>query len=157
MFCRSLFVLSTFFFWSLCCLFFVDLRILITSLVSSNSSYTQTTMDSAKIKYEMAILKSKLRTTIDEKLESSRRHSSGMGGTNIDSYKSPLGYISKLTVLSILLYWNKQHTHNQVVREIMGSCPDRVKSYYRICTWWFSAKSHSIKEKGQRLFVSESG
>jgi hypothetical protein len=38
-------------------LFIVDLRILITSLVSSNSSYTQTTMDSAKIKYEMAILK----------------------------------------------------------------------------------------------------
>jgi hypothetical protein len=80
-----------------------------------------------------------------------------VGGTNIDSYKSPLGYISKLTVLSILLYWNKQHIHNQVVREIMGSCPDRVKSDYRIGTWWFSAKSHSIKEKGQRLFVSESG
>jgi hypothetical protein len=29
-----------FFFWSLCCLFF-DIRILITSLVSSNSSYTK--------------------------------------------------------------------------------------------------------------------
>ena len=27
-----------FFFWSLCCLFFFDIRILITSLVSSNSS-----------------------------------------------------------------------------------------------------------------------
>ena len=32
MFCRSLFVLLYFFFWSLCCLLFFDLRILITSL-----------------------------------------------------------------------------------------------------------------------------
>jgi hypothetical protein len=32
MFCRSLFVLLYFFFWSLCCLFFFDIRILITSL-----------------------------------------------------------------------------------------------------------------------------
>jgi hypothetical protein len=39
MFCRSLFVILSFFFWSLCCLFFFDLRILITPLVSSNSSY----------------------------------------------------------------------------------------------------------------------
>ena len=39
MFCRSLFVLLSFFFWSLCCLFFFDIRILITPLVSSNSSY----------------------------------------------------------------------------------------------------------------------
>ena len=38
MFCRSLFVLMYFFFWSLCCLFFVDIRILITPLLSSNSS-----------------------------------------------------------------------------------------------------------------------
>jgi hypothetical protein len=30
MFCKSLFVLLSFFFWSLCCLFFFDLRILIT-------------------------------------------------------------------------------------------------------------------------------
>jgi hypothetical protein len=37
-FCRSLFVLLSFFFWPLCGLFF-DLRILITPLVSSNSSY----------------------------------------------------------------------------------------------------------------------
>ena len=37
MFCRSLFVLLSFFFWSLCCLFF-DIQILITPLVSSNSS-----------------------------------------------------------------------------------------------------------------------
>jgi hypothetical protein len=36
--CRSLFVLLYFFFWPLCFLFFFDLRILITSLVSSNSS-----------------------------------------------------------------------------------------------------------------------
>ena len=40
MFCRSLFVLSYFFFWPLCCLFIFDLRILIiTPLVSSDSSY----------------------------------------------------------------------------------------------------------------------
>jgi hypothetical protein len=38
MFCRSLFVRLCFFFWPLCCLSF-DLRILITPLVSSNSSY----------------------------------------------------------------------------------------------------------------------
>ena len=38
MFCRSLFVLFYFFFWPLCCLFFFDIRILITPLVSSNSS-----------------------------------------------------------------------------------------------------------------------
>jgi hypothetical protein len=30
MFCRSLFVLLSFFFWPLCCLYFFDLRILIT-------------------------------------------------------------------------------------------------------------------------------
>ena len=39
MFCRSLFVLLSFFFWPLSCLFFFDLRILITPLVSSNFSY----------------------------------------------------------------------------------------------------------------------
>ena len=38
MFCGSLFVLLYFFFWPLCCLSF-DLRILITPLVSSSSSY----------------------------------------------------------------------------------------------------------------------
>ena len=38
MFCRSLFVPLFFFFWSLCCPSFFHLRILITSLVSSNSS-----------------------------------------------------------------------------------------------------------------------
>jgi hypothetical protein len=37
-FCRSLFVLLFFFFWPLCCLFFFDLLILITPLVSTNSS-----------------------------------------------------------------------------------------------------------------------
>jgi len=35
--CRSLFVLLSFLFWLLCCLFF-DLQVLITPLVSSNSS-----------------------------------------------------------------------------------------------------------------------
>ena len=33
MFCRSLFVLLYFFFWPLCCLFFFDIRILITPLI----------------------------------------------------------------------------------------------------------------------------
>jgi hypothetical protein len=40
--CRSLFVHLHFFFWPLCCLFYFDLRILITLLVSSNSSYLYT-------------------------------------------------------------------------------------------------------------------
>ena len=39
MFCRSLFVLLSFFFWPLCCLSFFDLWILITPLVSCSSSY----------------------------------------------------------------------------------------------------------------------
>jgi len=38
-FCRSLFVLLSFFLWLLCCLSFFDLRLLITSLSSSNFSY----------------------------------------------------------------------------------------------------------------------
>jgi hypothetical protein len=37
MFCRSLFVLLYFFIWPLCCMFFFDIRILITPLVSSNA------------------------------------------------------------------------------------------------------------------------
>ena len=37
-FCRSLFFLLCIFFWPLCCLFFFDIRILITPLVSSKSS-----------------------------------------------------------------------------------------------------------------------
>ena len=39
LFCRSLFVLLYFFFWPLCCLFFYNIRILITPLVSSNRFY----------------------------------------------------------------------------------------------------------------------
>jgi hypothetical protein len=39
MFCRSLFVLLSLFFWPLCCVFFFELRILITHLTSSNSSW----------------------------------------------------------------------------------------------------------------------
>ena len=38
--CRSFFVLLYFFCWPLCCLFFFDIQILITPLVSSNSSYS---------------------------------------------------------------------------------------------------------------------
>jgi hypothetical protein len=40
MFCRSLFVLLSFFFWPLCCVSFRNLRILITPFVSSNSSFS---------------------------------------------------------------------------------------------------------------------
>ena len=36
----GLFIFSYLFFWPLCCLFFFDIRILITPLVSSNSSYS---------------------------------------------------------------------------------------------------------------------
>ena len=39
MFCRSFVVLLYLFFWPLCCLFFSDIRVLITPLVSSNSSF----------------------------------------------------------------------------------------------------------------------
>ena len=39
MFCRTFFVLLYFFFWPLCCLSFLDLRILILPLVSSSSFY----------------------------------------------------------------------------------------------------------------------
>ena len=39
MFCRSLFVLLCVFIWPLYCLFFFDIRILITPLLSSNSSF----------------------------------------------------------------------------------------------------------------------
>jgi hypothetical protein len=38
MLCKSLFVLLYFFFWPLCCLFFIDIRILMNPLVSSSSS-----------------------------------------------------------------------------------------------------------------------
>ena len=38
-FCKSLFVLLYIFCWPLCCLLFFDIRILLTPLVSSNSSY----------------------------------------------------------------------------------------------------------------------
>ena len=44
MFCRSLFVLLSLFFCLLCFLSFLDLWILITPLVSSNSSYLQLTL-----------------------------------------------------------------------------------------------------------------
>jgi hypothetical protein len=47
MFCRSLFVLLYIFFWPLCCLFFFDIRILITPLVSSNSSYREPSIDAS--------------------------------------------------------------------------------------------------------------
>ena len=47
MFCRSLFVLLYFFFWPLCCLFFFNIRILITSL-----RYLQTLL-SDKLSYNV--------------------------------------------------------------------------------------------------------
>jgi hypothetical protein len=47
MFCRSLFVLLYFFFWQLCRLVFFDIRILITPLVSSNSSNRGLSIDAS--------------------------------------------------------------------------------------------------------------
>ena len=47
MFCRQLFVLLSFFFCPLCCLFFFDLRILSIPLLSSNSSFTKREEDLA--------------------------------------------------------------------------------------------------------------
>ena len=44
MFCRLLFDLSSLCMWLLCCLTFFDLRILLTTLVSSNSSYYACTL-----------------------------------------------------------------------------------------------------------------
>ena len=58
MFCRSLFVLSSFFFWPLCCLSFFDLLILITPLVTSNSSCTW-----IKIKYAYKYVINTITTT----------------------------------------------------------------------------------------------
>ena len=52
--CRSLFVLLYVFFWSLCCLFF-DIRILITPLVSSNSSFTRRRFTSSRRIQQMFI------------------------------------------------------------------------------------------------------
>jgi hypothetical protein len=46
MFCRSSFAFLSFFIWPLCCLSFFDLRLLITPLVSSNSSYRDKVWDS---------------------------------------------------------------------------------------------------------------
>lgn len=46
-FCRSLFVLLALFFWVLCCLSFYDLRLLITPLVSSNTSSNDLWQDQA--------------------------------------------------------------------------------------------------------------
>ena len=87
MFCRSLFVLLYFFFWPLCCLFFFDIRILTTPLVSSNSScsrngspqyirylrtydcmkngcYTARPLLPSKIEYEKSTLKNIAKTAI---------------------------------------------------------------------------------------------
>jgi hypothetical protein len=43
-FCRSLFVLLSFFCWPLCCQFFLNLRIVITPLASSNFSGNDSTL-----------------------------------------------------------------------------------------------------------------
>ena len=57
MFCRSLFVLSYFYLWPLCCLFFFDIRILIiTPLVSSDSSYLYVSKITIYISLEFLII-----------------------------------------------------------------------------------------------------
>jgi hypothetical protein len=83
MFCRSLFVLLYFFLWSLCCLSF-NLRILmITPLVSSNSSHT---------KHVSNKLKNKLKKIQYQSINQS-----------INIYSSNLdGVICKTTVLIII-------------------------------------------------------
>jgi hypothetical protein len=45
MFCRSLFALLYFFFWPLCCLFYFDIRILITSRWYLQTFLTRSTLD----------------------------------------------------------------------------------------------------------------
>ena len=52
---RSLFVLLYFFFWPLCCLFFFDIRILITPLVSANSSYTKNNLKQLQMSNSLLI------------------------------------------------------------------------------------------------------
>ena len=42
MFCKSLFVILSFFLWSVCCLYFFDLHLLITPSISSDFSCTCT-------------------------------------------------------------------------------------------------------------------
>ena len=63
MFCRSLFVLLYFFVWPLCCLFFFDIRILITPLVSSNYSCQWLWIDHAWL-YLRVSLTSMLRVSL---------------------------------------------------------------------------------------------
>ena len=67
MFCRSLFVLL--YFWSLCWLSFFDLRILITLLVSSNSSPLIKSVSFSRYKAHIYILSScMLRTPLSERI-----------------------------------------------------------------------------------------
>jgi hypothetical protein len=76
MFCWSLFVLLSFFLWPLCCLSF-KLRILITPVVSSNSSYTQKISTNAlpdlKSRHETTV--SQINTDIFRLSQSQYRHS----------------------------------------------------------------------------------
>jgi hypothetical protein len=54
MFWRSWFVLLSFFYWPWCCLFFLDLRVLTTPLLSSNSSHnTQARQLFLSLEYEL--------------------------------------------------------------------------------------------------------
>ena len=63
MFCKSLFVLLYFFLWSLCCLFFFDILILITPLVSSNSSFKLCIVLSHKgIQFKVKIMSNRNKT-----------------------------------------------------------------------------------------------
>ena len=67
MFWRSLFVLLYFFVWSLCCLFFFDIQILITPLVSSNFGHarsinTQVWVHSWREEEELVLSKLKIMT-----------------------------------------------------------------------------------------------
>ena len=55
MFCRSLFVLYSFFFWPLCCLSFFNLHILITTLVSSDTPEYTVSSCLSYLSYEFCI------------------------------------------------------------------------------------------------------
>ena len=55
MFSRSLFVVLYVFFWPLCCLFFSELRLPVTSLVSPSSSYMYSTQKNKRTTSEIIL------------------------------------------------------------------------------------------------------
>jgi hypothetical protein len=65
MFCRSLFALfCSFFLWLLCCRFFFDIQILITPLISSNSSINRMHSSWIHVKLSLEVFPLKLETLL---------------------------------------------------------------------------------------------